>query len=216
MDESVAFGCVIALLLFVCIVKAWNKKDREKQGDSISESKESRGISGFVVCALCGCFFFAGYCFGSISVESKLYDEWHDGYNKGFDVGKRNYTSPSEEEIERSYQEKTSGEFRVTANTEIIYNNSVGNDWNFEIIVGGNEPPTTIQAKVGDRISVYVQAEEEDSSPDISYWDGYVEIEAGDFENGFTVPIELYVTEDYGRYSGNDAKIEFELFFDPA
>lgn len=94
MDESVAFGCVIALVLFVCIVKAWDEKDKEKQIVIPEEKKEHKkqkdknGISFFVTCILCASFLFIGYYWRNISVEKELNDKWDEGYTTGYEEGK--------------------------------------------------------------------------------------------------------------------------------
>ena len=110
---------------------------------------------------------------------------------------------------------KTSGTFKVTATASTIYNNHVGNDLSYYFEAGDKQVPATVNCRVGDDVSLYAKITEDDSVPDVGWWDGYVTIEDGDFETGFTVTEDVYVYETSGRYSGNEAKFEVVWTFDP-
>lgn len=110
---------------------------------------------------------------------------------------------------------KTSGTFKVTATANMIYNNHVGNDWWYYFEAGDKQLPATVNCRVGDDVTLYAEITEDDSVPDTGWWDGYVTIEDGDFETGFTVTEDVYVYETSGRYSGNEAKFEVVWTFDP-
>lgn len=112
-------------------------------------------------------------------------------------------------------KEKTYGTFKVTATANMIYNNHVGNDWWYYFEAGTEQLPATINCRVGDEVSLYAEITEDDSVPDVGWWNGYVTIEDGDFETGFTVTEDVYVYETSGRYSGNDAKFEVTWDFEP-
>ena len=110
---------------------------------------------------------------------------------------------------------KTSGTFKVTATASVIYNNHVGNDWEYDFEAGDKQLPATVKCCVGDDVSLYAKITEDDSVPDVGWFDGYVTIEDGDFEDGFTTTAEIYVYETSGRYSGNEAKVEVTWRFTP-
>ena len=110
---------------------------------------------------------------------------------------------------------KNSGTFKVTATANMIYNNHVGNDWGYYFEAGDKQLPATVNCCVGDDVSLYAEITEDDSVPDVGWFDGYVTIEDGDFETGFTVTEDVYVYETSGRYSGNEAKFEVTWDFEP-
>lgn len=110
---------------------------------------------------------------------------------------------------------KTSGTFKVTATANMIYNNHVGNDWWYYFEAGNEQLPATINCSVGDEVSLYAEITEDDNVPDVGSWDGYVIIEDGDFENGFTTSVDVYVYETSGRYAGNEAEFEVTWDFEP-
>nr|DAG89653.1 MAG TPA: hypothetical protein [Ackermannviridae sp.] len=110
---------------------------------------------------------------------------------------------------------KTSGTFKVTATASVIYNDHVGNDWEYYFEAGDKQLPATVKCCVGDDVSLYAKITEDDSVPDVGWFDGYVTIEDGDFEDGFTTTAEIYVYETSGRYSGNEAKVEVTWRFTP-
>lgn len=110
---------------------------------------------------------------------------------------------------------KTSGTFKVTASATMVYNNHVGNDWCYYFEAGDKQLPATVNCSVGDDVSLYAEITEDDSVPDVGSWDGYVTIEDGDFENGFTTSVDVYVYETSGRYAGNKAKFEVTWDFEP-
>lgn len=105
--------------------------------------------------------------------------------------------------------------YTVTARSSMVYNNSVGNDWSYYYEVDGKNLPATITAKAGDEIPLYVEITEDDSNPDIGYWDGTTTVESRFLEDGFYTTVEVYVTEGSGRYSGNEAKFEVTFNFEP-
>lgn len=110
---------------------------------------------------------------------------------------------------------KNSGTFKVTATANMIYNNHVGNDWGYYFEAGDKQLPATVNCCVGDDVSLYAEITEDDSVPDVGWFDGYVTIKDGDFETGFTVTEDVYVYETSGRYSGNEAKFEVTWDFEP-
>ena len=77
----------------------------------------------------------------------------------------------------------------------------------------GTSPQAAQLQKIN--VSLYAEITEDDSVPDTAWWDGYVTIEDGDFETGFTVTEDVYVYETSGRYSGNEAKFEVTWDFEP-
>lgn len=144
-------------------------------------------------------------------------------YEEGYEAGKAaaqgtaSVTAPQHTQSADSTPTSSamSGKFKVTATASMVYNNHVGNDWWYYFEAGDKQLPATVNCSVGDDVSLYAKITEDDSIPDVGCWDGYVTIEDGDFETGFTVTEDVYVYETSGRYSGNEAKFEVTWDFEP-
>lgn len=109
----------------------------------------------------------------------------------------------------------TSGQFKVTASARMIYNNHVGDDWEYYFEANNQSLPDTLYCHVGDNVPIYAEITEDDTIPDVGSWDGYVTIEDGDFEDGFNASADVYVYETSGKYAGNSAKFEVTWNFQP-
>lgn len=156
-------------------------------------------------------------------------DNYNKGYDAGYDAGykegQKTLGNPEDTSkpvptikptpIATPIVAKTHGSFKVTATANMIYNNHVGNDWGYYFEAGNQQLPATVNCCVGDDVTLYAEITEDDSVPDVGLWDGYVTIEDGDFEDGFTVTEDVYVYETSGRYSGNEAKFEVTWDFEP-
>lgn len=165
-------------------------------------------------------------CWMTGAAQNKTgYDKGYEqGYAVGYKEGKKESTQtpaaqptakPTTAPTTTAGKAKTSGTFKVTATANIIYNDHVGNDWKYYFEAGDKQLPATINCRVGDDVPLYTEITEDDSIPDVGSWDGYVTIEDGDFENGFTTTADVYVYETSGRYAGNEAKFEVIWDFRP-
>mgnify|MGYP004515776535 FL=1 len=108
--------------------------------------------------------------------------------------------------------------YKVTADFEEEWNNSVGHDWKFYATVNGktiSNSGVEITCDVGDRVDLYTQCVEQDTYPDIGEDNSYIIIEKDDLWNPFTVYCDVTVTEDRGRYAGNTAEIAVTFTFEP-
>lgn len=156
----------------------------------------------------------AGYTVGEADgEETGLEEGYRTGYNDGYIDG---YRGDRTNKIPSSNQTPpTSTTFKVTASVDCIYNNSVGNDWSYYYEVDGKNLPTTITVKAGDIIPLYVEITENDSVPDVGWWDGTTTVESDFLKYGFHTTVEVPVIEGSGRYSGNEAKFEVTFDFVP-
>lgn len=112
----------------------------------------------------------------------------------------------------------------LSVEEELIYNNSVGNEWdNWHSVRYNGEKyycspgrSITIPYYLGDTIEIHSYVEESDSYPDIAYhsnWDSFSADEARDgVYRGWTHT--LTVVEDRGRYAGNSAQWEVSFIFE--
>ncbi|MCG8572541.1 MAG: hypothetical protein MJB14_20600 [Spirochaetes bacterium] len=98
-------------------------------------------------------------------------------------------------------------------NVRMLYNNHVGNEWSYEIKVNDVIVEWDIVAsiQVEDLINIVITVIEMEKSPDIGITRKQISIsELSDYLNK-EIPLEVVVTEDRGRYSGNEAKWRFGL-----
>ncbi len=99
----------------------------------------------------------------------------------------------------------------------LSYNNSVGNEWGTSVEVDGTNikyGTHTISMKKGDSVRIDVAASENDKVVDYGSNSGYVYYD--DIEKGYyyTLELEVLVSENRGRYSGNTAKWIFVIRID--
>lgn len=130
----------------------------------------------------------------------------------------------SQDEIDKNYTRISINDsnykdrFKVTALADIDYNNSVGNSWAFYFEVNDKEiteDGTVVFVEAGDRVDLYVECTDYDDVPETGYNSAYIEIEKGDYFNGFYVEVPVVVTENRGKYYGNEAQFTVTFYFDP-
>lgn len=105
--------------------------------------------------------------------------------------------------------------FSVTvkfSSAKLIYNDHVGNEWWSGVEVNGKSlargKSIKLKVKSTDTIGITCSAGEDDSIPDDGY--EYLEIKASKLKKGKnTYTVDVYVTENRGRYSGNSALWRF-------
>lgn len=184
--------------------------------------KTTASIWVFLTVIIMGNLCLMAGVFGGTNNYNKGYDA---GYDAGYKEGQKTLSKPEPTSnpvptikptpTSMPTTAKTHGNFKVTATANMVYNDHVGNDWSYYFEAENTHLPALVYAKVGDDIDLYAEITEEDSIPDVGTWSGYVTIENGDFETGFTVTEDVYVYETSGRYSGNEAKFEVVWTFDP-
>lgn len=111
----------------------------------------------------------------------------------------------------------------MTVEEELVYNNSVGNDWDnwYSVRYRGEKyycdpgESITIPYYIGDEIEIHSYVEEADSYPDITYysnWDSFSAEEATEGVSRGWVHT-LTVRENRGSYIGNTAQWEVTFRF---
>ncbi len=104
------------------------------------------------------------------------------------------------------------------SDVEILSNNHVGNEWSFSVSDTATQTVVARYTKYQidkeylllsrTSIDLWFKATEHDEYDDIGY--RYVNINAGELStNSLTKDVEVIVTENNGRYSGNSARIRF-------
>lgn len=95
----------------------------------------------------------------------------------------------------------------------LIQNDSVGNEWIFSGNVNGidiKQGKTINLTTTGNEdISLSASAEEEDTYPDLGNGDENVNVSSLNLSKNNQKSIDVTVTEDRGRYSGNTANFKF-------
>jgi hypothetical protein len=97
-----------------------------------------------------------------------------------------------------------------------IYNNHVGNSWAFksvindEVILNKNKA-ITMSLNLNDKIKLYVEAVEQDTSPDTGSEIKIINVKDIDLDKINEYSIKVSVKEDKGRYSGSTAVHNFNF-----
>ncbi|MEC0182864.1 hypothetical protein P4H61_15375 [Paenibacillus peoriae] len=94
----------------------------------------------------------------------------------------------------------------------LVSNDHVGNDWAIAAQVAGKSisegNSVKVKVKSGGSIKLYAYAEEQDKIPDVGEVSKNVKVSTISAK-GSTVKLRVTVTENRGRYSGNQAVWEF-------
>lgn len=148
-------------------------------------------------------------------LEKQKKESYNSGYQAGYSAGKLRVSSAPTSTPYSNSQKSEFTAFHVTATTEIISNDHVGNDWYYYFEADENALPSTLYAKPGDTISLYAQATENDSIPDVGECKSKVTVKDDYIEYGFYATDYVYVYETSGRYAGNEAVIKVTWDFEP-
>lgn len=114
--------------------------------------------------------------------------------------------------------------FRVTVRSRIVRNDHVGNEWSLyhyiddeEIFVWQDTAGTTATDTVTlpDSFTLLTYVEDGEKYPDSAEEETYITLSRSDRLYGFTVTVQLIVTEDKGRYKGNTCRWEVIYDFEP-
>ena len=97
-----------------------------------------------------------------------------------------------------------SGILRVSASANCRDYNHVGNSWSYEFAVNGDpiSGTSSMTFTVRDVIKVSASVTENDKKPDYGYSTETHTITEADLSQGFTISLEVPVSENAGRYSG--------------
>ena len=96
---------------------------------------------------------------------------------------------------------------------------NIGHEWTLSAYIDDekvNDKGGTYTFNVDETIEFYCYAYEADTSPDVGDNTVYYTITDEDLINGFTVEVEVYVTEDRGKNAGEQAYFVYTFEFTPA
>ena len=82
---------------------------------------------------------------------------------------------------------------------------NIGDEWNFHNEINGENPKNEYSVAVGDTLSFYSRYTESDQDPDVGEASQTYVVTEEDLQNGFSVTMDLYVTENGGRNNGKSA-----------
>lgn len=82
---------------------------------------------------------------------------------------------------------------------------NIGNEWSYHSEINGENAGGDFAVAVGDTLYCYAVFTEEDDNPDVGEASTTYTVTEEDITNGFTIPMDLYVTENSGRNSGKSA-----------
>lgn len=83
--------------------------------------------------------------------------------------------------------------------------NNIGDEWSYVTQVNGERAGGEYIISVGDKLSFYAEFTESDDNPDVGKASTTYTVTEDDLKNGFTVSMDLNVTENGGRNSGKRA-----------
>ena len=83
--------------------------------------------------------------------------------------------------------------------------NNIGDEWSWVTELNGEPTVSEYELSAGDTIECYARFTEEDENPDIGEASTSYTVTEEDLMNGFTISMDLYVTENGGRNSGESA-----------
>lgn len=91
--------------------------------------------------------------------------------------------------------------------------NNIGDEWSYMTEINGEVARGDYIVSAGEFIKLHAKFVEEDDKPDTGEVTQTYKVTEEDLENGFTVPMELYVKENGGRNSGKRAHFKVEYKF---
>lgn len=91
--------------------------------------------------------------------------------------------------------------------------NNIGDEWSYTTEINGENTGRDYVVTAGESIKLRIKFVEEDDNPDVGEAEKTYKVTGADLENGFTVPLELYVKENGGRNSGKSAHFNVEYNF---
>ena len=82
---------------------------------------------------------------------------------------------------------------------------NIGSEWSYYNEINGENTKNEYAISVGDTLNFYSRYTESDKDPDVGEASQTYVVTEEDLQNGFTVTMDLYVTENGGRNSGHSA-----------
>ena len=83
---------------------------------------------------------------------------------------------------------------------------NIGDEWSFRREINGESVSRgDFPIYVGEALTIYIRYSEEDDNPDVGEATVNHTVTEEEFNNGFSIEIEVYVTENGGRNSGQSA-----------
>ena len=83
--------------------------------------------------------------------------------------------------------------------------NNIGDEWSFYNEINGESTKREYSIGVGDTLRFYSKYTESDDNPDVGDASKSYTVKEEDVQNGFTVTMDVYVTENGGKNSGKSA-----------
>jgi len=92
---------------------------------------------------------------------------------------------------------------------------NIGDEWSYITEVNGEHASGSYTLSIGDILQFYAKFTESDDNPDVGEASTSYTVTEEDLTNGFTVSMDLYVTENGGRNSGKSAHFIVTFTFTP-
>ena len=93
---------------------------------------------------------------------------------------------------------------------------NIGDEWSYTNEINGDRVYSTIGVAPGETLSLHTRISEDDDNPDIGENTARYTVTEDDLKNGFTVTMDIYVTENGGKNSGQTAHFIVTYTFTPA
>ena len=152
------------------------------------------------------------------SSDSSIIRVDQNGIAYGISGGTATITAFTSEGVSSSIELTVDGSKRVmNVKTSHLRHDdeNIGDEWSFYQEINGESPDKQYTISVGDTLSFYARFTEQDEKPDVGEaWASYT-VSDDDLVNGFTVSLDLYVTENAGRNSGKSAYFTVDYVFTP-
>lgn len=103
------------------------------------------------------------------------------------------------------YVDASTRRMKVRANYTREDDNNIGNEWSHEFSINGEPVEKEMYISEGDTLNFYAEFTESDTKPDVGKISKSYTVTEDDLEEGFEVEMEVYVTENGGRNSGQSA-----------
>lgn len=95
-------------------------------------------------------------------------------------------------------------------------NVNIGDEWSFTNEINGERVFGTIGLAPGENLTLHTRISEDDDNPDIGENTAWYAVTEADLINGFAVSMDVYVTENGGKNSGQSAHFVVTYSFTPA
>lgn len=149
-----------------------------------------------------------------ISSNTEVVSVDGDGIVTGLSAGEATITATSTTGVTAETTitvDDTIRNFSVSVNRSREDSNNIGGDWSYyysvndEVISTSYQNSNDFNLRLGDTVALYVKCEESDDNPDIGTSTVTHTVTELDMEEGFSVSMDVYVTENSGRNSGQSA-----------